>query len=158
MRHTVGVADMKISAVKGDILVTHALGSCLGLMIFDPVSGAVGLLHAMLPLAKLNPEKAAANPGMFVDTGVPALFSAFYAAGGAKERAIVKAAGCGEPLNAGGMFKIGSRNFTILKKLLWKNGVLLDKEDVGGQKSRTVRLEVGTGRLTVSTGRVETEL
>ena len=94
MKHVIGVADMKISVEGEDLLVTHALGSCLGLVVFDPVARVAGMLHAMLPVSKLNPEKAAKNPHMFVDTGVPALFNAFHAAGGQKKRAIIKAAGC----------------------------------------------------------------
>jgi chemotaxis protein CheD len=158
MRHVVGVADMKVSGAEGDMLVTHALGSCLGLTVFDPVARVAGMLHAMLPVSKLNPEKAASNPHMFVDTGVPALFSAFYAAGGQKKRAVIKAAGCGEPLQAGGMFKVGSRNFTMLKRLLWKNSLLLAESDVGETHSRTLHLDVASGQLMVSTGRVEREL
>ena len=158
MRHVVGVADMKVSAGADDVIVTHALGSCLGLTIFDPVAQVGGMLHAMLPASKLNPTKAAENPYMFVDTGVPALFSAYYAAGGQKNRVVIKAAGCGEPLNAGGMFKVGSRNFTMLKRLMWKNGLLLSETDVGDTFSRTLYLHVQSGRLVLSTGRVERDL
>ncbi|HOC39715.1 MAG TPA: chemotaxis protein CheD, partial [Thermodesulfobacteriota bacterium] len=61
MKVIVGVADMKIGK-EGDQLVTHALGSCLGLMVYDPVIRIGGLLHAMLPLAKINEEKARTNP------------------------------------------------------------------------------------------------
>lgn len=158
MRHVVGVGDMRISRRRDDLIITHALGSCLGLTLFDPELGVGGLLHAMLPLAKLNPEKAASNPFMFVDTGVPALFEAFYAVGGQKKRAILMAAGCAEPLNTAGMFKIGLRNYTLLKKLLWKNGLLLAAEDIGGTISRTMKLNTATGRVTIHTGRAEKEL
>jgi chemotaxis protein CheD len=71
MNLTVLVGDMKIGHY-GDTLITHALGSCLGLMAFDPDVKVAGLLHAMLPLSNINPEKALVNPAMFVDTGVQA--------------------------------------------------------------------------------------
>ena len=58
MRHVIVVGDMKTGR-RGDLLITHALGSCLGLMVFDPVAQVGGLLHAMLPLSKVNPEKEA---------------------------------------------------------------------------------------------------
>jgi chemotaxis protein CheD len=157
-RVTVGVSDMKISTGSPPMIITHALGSCLGLIIHDPVAGVAGMLHAMLPLAKLSPEKAAANPCMFVDTGVPALFRAFEAAGGQRSRAIVKAAGCAEPLKAANMFKIGSRNFATLKKLLWKNDLLLGPTAVGGTLCRTLRIHLDTGEAFISTGRKETPL
>ena len=69
MKYIVGVADMKISAEKDDLIVTHALGSCLGITIYDPVACVGGMLHVMLPLSTIDPNKAAANPYMFVDTG-----------------------------------------------------------------------------------------
>lgn len=149
MRHVVVVADMKVGR-EGDLLVTHALGSCLGLMVHDPVAKLGGLLHAMLPLSKINLEKARANPYMFVDTGVPRLFQELYRMGAEKRRLVVKAAGCGQPLGNNEIFKIGDRNFTTLKKLLWKNNVLLNAEDVGGPSGRTVHFDVLTGEVKVT--------
>lgn len=150
MKYVVLVGDMKVGK-KGDVLVTHALGSCLGLMIYDPVIQVGGLLHAMLPLSKINPQKAEENPFMFVNTGVPELFKSVYRIGGEKSRLVVKAAGCGRPLGNNEMFKIGDRNYTVLKKLLWKNNVLLSSEDVGGTASRTVYFDITTGQVIIST-------
>ena len=149
MMYVISVGDMKVGR-NGDLLVTHALGSCLGLMVYDPALQVGGLLHAMLPLSRINQQKAQANPFMFVDTGVPALFKALYDLGGQKKRMIVKAAGCGNPLGTNEMFKIGQRNFTVLKKLLWKNNVLLASEDVGGNGSRTVHFNLSTGQTIIS--------
>jgi chemotaxis protein CheD len=149
MNFTVLVGDMK-TGQNGDMLVTHALGSCLGLMVFDPAAKVGGLLHAMLPLSSINPEKALANPAMFVDTGVPLLFKTLYDQGAAKTRLVVKAAGCGAPMGKNEIFKIGERNYTVLKKLLWKNGILLEAEDVGGPASRTIHFEVASGRVLLS--------
>ncbi|MBW2100632.1 MAG: chemotaxis protein CheD [Deltaproteobacteria bacterium] len=157
MRYVVVVADMKVGK-NGDMLVTHALGSCLGLMVYDPEAQVGGLLHAMLPLSRINPEKAAANPFMFVDTGVPELFKKVYDLGGQKKRMIAKAAGCGRPLGNDELFKIGERNYTVLKKLLWKNNILLDAEDVGGTASRTVHFDLSTGQIIISSNGVKRAL
>jgi chemotaxis protein CheD len=157
MRHIVGVGDMKLGK-EGDLLVTHALGSCLGLMVYDPVVKVGGMLHAMLPLSSINPQKAESNPFMFVDTGVPYMFNEIYSMGGQKNRLIVKAAGCGQPLGKNEMFKIGERNYTVLRKILWKNNVLLGSENVGGTMSRTVYLEINSGRIVISSNGKETPL
>ncbi len=157
MKYVVAVGDMKIGQ-EVDTIVTHALGSCLGLMVYDPVAKVGGLLHAMLPLSKINPDKAKANPYMFVDTGVPTLFKALYAIGGQKTRMVIKAAGCGNPLGKNEMFKIGERNYTVLKKLLWKNNILLKAEDIGGTVSRTVYLDLATGQTVISSGGQKAEL
>ncbi|HAO21843.1 MAG: chemotaxis protein CheD [Desulfobacteraceae bacterium IS3] len=157
MKYVVLVGDMKVGK-KGDILVTHALGSCLGLMIYDPQVRVGGMLHAMLPLSKINPQKAEANPYMFVDTGVPKLFKSVYDLGAQKSRLIVKAAGCGQPLGNNEMFKIGERNHIVLKKLLWKNNILLESEDIGGTSSRTVTFDLDTGQIIISSGSQKWEL
>lgn len=157
MNHVVAVGDMKWGG-KGDMIVTHALGSCLGLMVYDPGAQVGGLLHAMLPLSKINMQKASENPYMFVDTGVPELFSRLYDLGGQKSRMIIKAAGCGQPLGNSEMFKIGERNYTILKKLLWKNNILVAAEDVGGVDSRTVYFDISSGQVIISSKGVKKEL
>lgn len=154
MRYVVEVGDMKTGRA-GDVLVTYALGSCLGLVVYDPVAKAGGMLHAMLPLSKINPEKAMANPFMFVDTGVPELFKHIYALGAQKPRCIIKAIGCGQPMGKNDMFKIGERNYTVLKRLLWKNSVLLTAEDIGGNASRTVHFDVASGETIISSNGVK---
>jgi chemotaxis protein CheD len=157
MKLVVVVADMKAGRAN-DVLVTHALGSCLGLMVYDPKARLGGLLHAMLPLSSINPEKAEANPYMFVDTGVPHLFKELYRLGAEKSRLIVKAAGCGQPLGRNEIFKIGERNHTILKKLLWKNGILLASEDVGGSSGRTVHFDLATGDVHITSNGASRDL
>ena len=159
MKHIVGVADMKISCQSGDVLVTHALGSCLGVAVHDPAAVVGGLLHIMLPQASINPEKAQSNPFMFVDSGVPAFFHQLYAAGAVKARCVVSVAG-GSNINGGDndRFAIGKRNHLMLRKLLWKNGILVKAEDVGGTAPRTMYLEVGTGRTWLSTAGQERPL
>ncbi len=148
MKHIVGVADMKVVSQPGDIIVTHALGSCLGIAVHDSVVGVGGLLHVMLPMSKISPEKAQANPCMFVDTGVPALFKAIYDAGGEKKRLKVTVAGGANIQNHGeDKFAIGQRNYTVFKKILWKNGVLTEAEDVAGIVARTMYLEIGSGKV-----------
>lgn len=157
MRHIVLVADMAIGGNQ-DILVTYALGSCLGLMIYDPEIRTGGMLHAMLPLSKINLDKAKTNPFMFIDTGVPILFKKLFEKGAKKERLMIKAAGCANPLGKNEMFKIGQRNYTLLKKLLWKNSLLLSAESVGGTESRTVKFNISTGDVFVNSKGRETKL
>ena len=66
---------MKISAERDDQIITYALGSCLGIAIFDPVACVGGMLHVMLPTSTIDSEKAREKSFMFVDTGVPKLSS-----------------------------------------------------------------------------------
>lgn len=146
----VGVADLNVSDDPQAVIVTYALGSCIAVCLYDPVGRRAGMIHYMLPLAKSSPEKAKAKPAMFADTGVPLLFEKIFALGCRKEDLVVKVVGGGTVYDDKGLFNIGPRNYTVVRKLLWKNGIMIAAEDVGGQKSRTVRLFVGDGRLTVS--------
>jgi len=159
LKHTVGVAEMRISAEPGDVIVTHALGSCLGIAAHDPDAGVGGILHVMMPKSSINPEKAEKNPFMFVDTGVPAFFRDLYAVGAVKPRLVVKVAGgASVQIGTSDRFEIGKRNMTMLKKLLWKNDVLMASDDVGGSKARTMYLEIGSGRTWFTSAGVEYEL
>jgi chemotaxis protein CheD len=95
---------------------------------------------------------------MFADTGIPALFRAAYELGAAKKRIIVKVAGGSSLLDDKGTFNIGKRNYIALRQIFWKNGVLIDAEDVGGSCSRTLKLNVSTGKVTVKKRDGEVEL
>jgi chemotaxis protein CheD len=147
MKQIIGIADMKISTRPEDVLITYALGSCLGITVYDPVAKVGGMIHIMLPDSSVNPAKAADNPLMFVDTGVPQLFKECYKYGAKKERMVLKVAG-GASLQKNeesDQFQIGKRNFVMLRKLLWKNNVLIKSCDVGENFSRTMSLDMATG-------------
>jgi chemotaxis protein CheD len=142
---------MKVSDKRDDLIITHALGSCLGVAVHDPVACVGGLLHVMLPLSGIDPEKADRNPFMFVDTGFPRLLIECFKTGAQKQRLEIRVAGGANSHHRGGddLFQIGKRNFIILRQLLWKNGLLMASYDVGGSNSRTMSLEVGTGKVTI---------
>ncbi len=150
-KRIVGIADMSVSNRPEDLLITYALGSCLGFCVYDPVAQVGGLIHLMLPTSQLDPKRAATNPQRFVDTGVPALFRQCYELGARKGRMSAKVAGGASVIGNGraDSFQTGKRNIVALKKLLWKNGVLLESEDIGGNLSRTVSLHVKTGVIVV---------
>lgn len=159
VKHTVGVADMKVSNRPEDVLITYALGSCLGIVVHDPVAGVGGMLHVMLPSAEMHQEKARTNPFMFVDTGVPRLFQECYKLGAKKERLVVKVAGgAAKKSEDRDSFQIGKNNFLMLRKLFWKNGVLITAQVVGGTDSRTMWLGVGTGAVTLKINGAESPL
>ncbi len=148
---------MKVSAKKDDLIITHALGSCLGITVHDPVACVGGLLHVMLPLSTIDPAKADRNPFMFVDTGFPRLLIEVYKNGAQKQRLAIRVAGGAnsQEREEDDFFQIGKRNFIILRKLLWNNGILLKSYDVGGNQSRTMSLEINSGKVTVkSNGQV----
>jgi chemotaxis protein CheD len=155
----VGIADCRLSKSPEDVLVTYALGSCVGVAIYDPVARVGGLLHYMLPESAIDPSKARDNPYMFADTGIPLLFRRSYELGAEKRRLIVCVAGGAQVMDEAGVFNIGKRNALALRKILWKAGVLIHSESLGGFVSRTVRMDLNTGRVWLhSAGIEETEM
>ena len=146
---TVGVADLKISNKSKDVIVTHALGSCIGVTVYDPEVKVGGMLHYMLPDSNLDTKKARKNPYMFADTGIPVLFKSCYKFGAKKKRMIVKVAGGSNIMDEAGIFNIGKRNYTALRKVFWRNNVLIDSEHVGGSVNRTIKLSIATGDVEI---------
>ena len=144
---TVGIADCQVTDDPHKVLVTHALGSCIAIAVHDPVANVAGLLHIMLPESSIDPERGRRQPFMFADTGIPELFHAAYAKGAEKKRMSVRLIGGAQVLDPNGVFNIGKRNHLASRKILWAAGVMVSGEAVGGNISRTVRLEVKTGEL-----------
>jgi chemotaxis protein CheD len=145
----VGMGDMLASADAGATLITYSLGSCVGVTVYDPIAQVGGMLHAMLPDSSINAERAASRPFMFVDTGLPALFHAVYALGGLKHRLTIKLAGGAEFLDQNRVFNIGIRNVEAVVTMLARNGVKLEASASGGRESRTMRLDLTTGAVTL---------
>lgn len=151
----VGIGECVVSNDPGATLVTYALGSCIAVVIFDPVVKIGGLLHYMLPDSNLDQEKAMRRPCMFADTGIPLLFQKAYQLGAVRSRIEVSVVGGAQVMDTSETFNIGRRNHLAMRKIFWKAGVLVRSEDIGGTQSRTVRLEMESGRILVRRGLTE---
>lgn len=153
LRHVVGIGEFAVSTGTDDVLVTHALGSCIAVCIWDPATLVAGLLHLLLPDSRINPQRAREQPAAFADTGIPLLFQSAYAKGLQKNRCLVRLVGGAEVAGSGATFDIGKRNILAAKNILWRNGVLIKGEDVGGKAVRTVNLFAADGRVQITSGR-----
>lgn len=147
-----GMADCRIGDAPGQVLATYALGSCIGLAVHDSQAGVGGLLHFMLPDSGIDRERGRENPWMFADTGIPMLLDRLCARGASKRRLTVRAAGGASMMDQENVFDIGRRNYLAMRKILWKAGVMVHGEAVGGIRSRTVRLEIGSGKFLIQEG------
>jgi chemotaxis protein CheD len=145
----VGMADMQITSDPNAVLITYALGSCIAVLVYDPTKRVGGMIHYMLPNSTVAPEKAAKNPAMFADTGVPLLFEKMYARSCRKQDLVVRVTGGAKLYEDNGAFEIGKRNHVLLRKMFWRVGVNVAGEDVGGSVARTARLFLADGRATV---------
>ncbi len=152
-RIIVGIGDLAVSNSPDEVIVTHALGSCVAVCVFDPVARVAALLHFMLPDSRINAERGRARPATFADTGIPLLFQNAYRFGLEKGRAIVKLVGGAEISGIGQeSFRTGRRNALAAKQVLWRNGVLVNAEDTGSNVARTVHFGVHDGRVRIYSG------
>ncbi len=154
-RRVVGIGEFAVSADQRETIVTHALGSCIAVCLWDPAVRVAGLLHFLLPDAAINPERARTQPATFANSGVPLLFQAAYALGLDKKRCKVRLVGGADVAGLAGVgaLNVGKRNVMAARNILWKNGALITAEAIGGSAPRTVTLHVVDGTLEVSSGR-----
>lgn len=159
-RIVIGIGGYAVSDVADALLITHALGSCVAVCLWDPVARVGGLLHFLLPDSRINMARAEAQPGAFADTGIPILFQTAYRLGVQKDRCLVRLVGGADVSRTGanGLLNVGKRNVLAARNLLWRNGVLVHRDLVGGSDARTVTMSVGEGWLRVSGGGTSREL
>ena len=145
---------MKMARSEG-ILVTYALGSCIGICLYDQTVKLGALLHIMLPL---NMEAGRKNTMKYADTGIRETLRMMEARGAKRSRITAKLAGGAKmfEINGGNMGNIGQRNIESVHLILRKEGVRILKEDVGGSVARTLLFDVSNGLACVrSYGRPE---
>lgn len=141
---TVGIADMKLAQGSG-ILITYALGSCIGLCFHDPRLRLGALLHVMLPL---NMETGRKNPLKYADTGIRETLRQMEAKGASRGRITVKIAGGAKmfDVKGGNLGNIGQRNVESVHTVLKQEGIRLLAEDVGGSVARTLLFDPVSGQ------------
>lgn len=141
---TVGIADMKMLQGEG-ILITYALGSCIGLCFHDPKLRLGALLHIMLPL---NMEAGRTHPLKYADSGIKETLRAMEAKGASRSRMTVKIAGGAKMFEVagGGLGNIGQRNIESVHAILKRENIHLLAENVGGSVARTLLFDVASGQ------------
>jgi len=147
-----GVGEFGVTNTSGDCIKTLALGSCIAVIDQDLKAKTVGMVHVVLPLSKTNQEKASAMPGYFADTGIAILLKKMVVMGCSEDRKgkIVKLIGGAQIMDPNNTFNIGKRNLLAIKKVLWRYRLGAVAEDVGGTFSRSVSVEMGSGKTVIS--------
>ena len=157
-RVVIDISDAKVSSDQTDVLTTYSLGSCIGVALYDPVAHVGGMLHYQLPTSTIDEPKAQKNPFMFADTGMMILIKKLLSMGAGKKRMNVKIAGGANMQTGPKGFDIGKRNYLSIRKILWKEGLFIDAEDIGGSSPRNMYLNMGDGSVTVRSVGLEKQL
>jgi chemotaxis protein CheD len=149
----VGIADMAVTKTAEGI-ITYALGSCIGICLYDPSTKIVGMVHIMLP--KPSNNMPADNIAKYADTGIPELIKRMEQTGAAKARLVAKIAGGAKMFNmlgSGGSMigDIGSRNTEMVKSILTAQRIRLLGEDCGADYARTMSISRESGEVCIKT-------
>lgn len=140
----VRMGEMAVSATPTDELVALGLGSCIGLAIVDRTAGVAGLAHIVLPESHEHRE-----PGKFADTAVPQLLARLRQAGADDRRMEAVMAGGARMFDMSDSLDIGARNDQAVREALSKARITVRAAETGGSLGRTIKVEVGDGRVTV---------
>ena len=143
----VGVGEIAC-AREPEVLVTQALGSCVGVALWDPRLRIGGLAHVMLPAASCS--AATGKRHRFADIAIPDLVERMVDMGAGACRIVAKLAG-GASMFRGesGIDTIGDRNVAAVQDQLERAGVPIVVEETGGSHARTIELSTATGILLV---------
>lgn len=142
---TVGISDQKI-AVTPDILITYALGSCVGICLYDKMKRIAGLAHILLPeSSKINDNQ---NIYKFADTAIPELVRQMESKGCVRGWITAKIAGGANMFKVEGK-SIGEKNVESVKRELQRLNIRIIAEDTGGNYGRTVEFNPENGIVTV---------
>ena len=145
----VGISDLNI-ARSPDVLVTFALGSCVGICLYDRVKKIAGLSHIMLPSSGNNKDPKQAY--RFADTAIAILVQKMAAAGADRRRLTAKIAGGARmfaTVSNSSLANIGQRNVTAVKETLLHLGIPIVADDTGKDYGRTVYFYAEDGRMQV---------
>lgn len=144
---TIGIGDLKVCRAP-DVLVTYALGSCVGICLLDNATGIGGLSHIMLP--ESTGMSAQTSPMKFADKALPMLVQQMVALGANKSRLTAKIAGGATMFQiANEKFNIGERNIAAVKKFLNENRIPILAEDCGLNYGRTQLFYPATGVMEI---------
>ncbi len=151
----VGLGEIQVSRDPASVLTCLGLGSCIGISAYDPVARVGGMAHIVLPSSD---GKSTPNSAKYADVGIPALLEELHKVGAIRLRLVVKLAGGAQMSKAPGhqaTFQIGERNYTAVQEALARQRIAVAAVDVGGNRGRTFKLYVESGRALVSAAGLE---
>lgn len=146
---SVGISDLKVVRAP-DTLVTFALGSCVGICLFDPLTKVAGLSHILLPDSTQMPGNNA--PMKFADTSIPLLVKQMEAMGARQAVLKAKIAGGAQmfaSVSNASIANIGARNVAAVKQALMRMRIPIVTEDTGANYGRTLYFSAADFSMTI---------
>jgi chemotaxis protein CheD len=153
----VRMGELAVSSAPGDVLVSLGLGSCIGLALLDRRMGIAGLAHIVLPQSQGHGRE---NRRKFADLAVPEMLSELEDLGARKVRLeAVLVGGASMFAVSAASLEVGQRNEVAVRDLLKKLRIPVVADATGGNRGRTIRVDVAISAVTVrEVGGKDTEL
>ena len=145
----VGIGELGVSRDPSTILSTYGLGSCVGVAAYDPVTRAGGLIHIMLPNSAIEHAKAAEQPALFANTGLPLFLAELLKLPAERSRLRFLVAGGAGMLCAAHDFNLGSTNTRVTFEILGQQSLPVSFRAIGGTANRTLHFDIATGTVTL---------
>ena len=142
------MGDLAVSSGSGG-LTASGIGSCLVITLYDAVSGAGALAHAMLP-HDAEAEDGAPRDAKYVDSAISKMLEQLFVRGAKRDNIQAKIVG-GANMFPSTDSDIGAENVNSARKELAEEGIALVAESVGGTAGRSVELCTLSGVVTVKT-------
>lgn len=139
----VNIAQIRI-AKPPDQLCALGLGSCVGVVLYDPSKKISGMLHVLLPTEADAGPSGQGHRTKFADPGLLDLREAVVRAGAARENLEAKLAGGAAVLalsGTGTSGAIGQRNAQQCLRMLSEMNIPVTGKDLGGTVGRSVRFD-----------------
>lgn len=145
----VGMADMNVCKPP-DSITTLGLGSCVGIVLYDPGRKVSGMVHIMLPdSTKIKNNE---NIAKFADTGIDELIRRLLALGASRSALIAKIAGGAQMFafsSNNDMLRVGERNVEATKEKLNSLRIPILAQDTGANYGRTIEFNPDSGELLI---------
>lgn len=149
MELVVGMGEYIVTDGEEDVIRTFALASCVAVTVYSRQRKAAGMIHVVLP-APLGTKDVRDRPGYFAETGIPLLVNTICKKYGcAREELDIHMYGGAESALDQDVFRVGKKNIDAVQQALLRMGLTIRKADLRGNESRTIAMEVKTGRVEV---------
>lgn len=149
MNERISIAQARIDRAPA-ILKVYGLGSCLAVALYDPQNRVGSLAHLLLP--NCPTQKSPGDQGKYVDVGIRLMLDGLLRFGADRQNLVAKIAGGANMFESEYktlIHSIGARNARSARETLAKLGIPLAGEEVGGNRGRTVELDLASGQMLV---------
>jgi chemotaxis protein CheD len=145
----VGISDCSVSVDPADTVATYALGSCVGVSLYEPWIRIGGILHVMLPDSRYRSPLREFNPYMYADTGLREFLQTLEKLGGDRRRIEARVAGGANMFQSSKLLDVGRRNAETMLSLLRSERIPVLGTSLGGVVGRSMSLRIRNGQVLV---------